>query len=161
MCKPVCATCSCTDIQGKLPSEFLSASLRAQQITVRHQKRPHHIYVLLCSGSTHARPSFAQCAHSRGNLTLVHFADSAYFYYCFFQAPSAARMPRPTPNCLILVLLMWTVVLSIASIIQGMFIVLFFTTGQSGQVRRHNVLTCCFVCSVVLKCLKPKFPHRS
>ncbi|XP_075889267.1 uncharacterized protein LOC142892975 isoform X1 [Nelusetta ayraudi] len=42
-------------------------------------------------------------------------------------------MSRPTQNCLILVLLMWTVVLSIASIIQGLFIVLFFTTGQPDQ----------------------------
>lgn len=142
MRRPVSAACPCTDIQGKLPS-------REQQITVRHQN-VLIIYILLCSGSTQTltHTSFAQCTHSRGNLRLVHFADSAYFYCWFFQAPAAARMSRPTQNCLILVLLMWTVVLSIASIIQGLFIVLFFTTGQPDEVRRLNVLAClvCLFC---------------
>lgn len=90
---------------------------------------------------THARTSCAQCAHSRGNLRLVHSADSAYFY--FFQTPAAARMPQPAQNSLVHVLLMWTIILTI---VQGVFIVLFFTREQPEQVRPLKVL-------LVLVCL--------
>lgn len=46
-------------------------------------------------------------------------------------------MPQPTQNSLVHVLLMWTVILTI---IQGVFIVLFFTRGQPEQVRTLKVL---------------------
>lgn len=98
--------------------------------------------------NTHAHKLCSVYAQQRKPKTRTLCRLCIFFYYCFFQAPAAARMSRPTQNCLILVLLMWTVVLSIASIIQGLFIVLFFTTGQPDQVRRLNVLACWFVCSV-------------
>lgn len=55
---------------------------------------------LLCSGSTQTltHTSFAQCTHSRGNLRLVHFADSAYFSIIAFSKlqlpPGCHGLPR-------------------------------------------------------------------
>lgn len=48
-------------------------------------------------------------------------------------------MPQPTQNSLVHLLLMWIIILTI---IQGVFIVLFFTRGQPEQVRPRKVLLC-------------------
>lgn len=86
-----------------------------------------------CSGSEHTHIAFGAQQRKLRTCTVVSSLSS-----CAPQGQAALSsavrltMPQPTQNPLIHVLLLWTTLLSI---IQAVFIILFFTTGRQDLVR--------------------------
>ena len=119
-------------IKGKVPSGFLFVLyvLRSQQHTGRHQD-----VLTSCTHCAQEANTHTALVHSRGNPGPV---QSSALNICLPQARLDLSsvvwltMPQPTQHSLIRVLLLWTTVLSI---IQTVFIILFFTAGHLGQVR--------------------------
>lgn len=119
-------------IKGKVPSGFLFVLyiLRSQQYTGRHQ-----CVLTSCTSRAQEANTHTALVHSRGNSGPVQSSD---LNICLPQAwldlssVVGLTMPQSSQLSLIRVLLLWTTILSI---VQAVFIILFFTAGHLGQVR--------------------------